>query len=93
MVRAREILAFSLFVFAAALGLAGQPIWTSALVGTALAAVAFARQHTLRERFAAVGASDVLSTAHLASFASALLFCTAAWAIGAGLRFAILVNQ
>lgn len=93
MSRARESLAFSLFVLAAALGVAGQPIWTSALVGTALGAVAFARQHALRERFIAVGASEVLSTAHLASFASAVLFCAAAWAVGAGLRFAMLVAQ
>jgi hypothetical protein len=93
MSRARESFAFSLFVLAAALGASGQPFWTSALVGTALAALALVRQHELRERFAAVGASDVLSTAHLASFASAMLFCAAAWAVGAGLRFAMLVSQ
>ncbi|PPD06876.1 MAG: hypothetical protein CTY28_11620 [Hyphomicrobium sp.] len=93
MSRARESFAFSLFVLAAALGVAGQPIWTSALVGTALGAVAFARQYALRERFAAVGASEVLGTAHLASFASALLFCAAAWAVGAGLRLGLLLTQ
>lgn len=74
-----------LYIFCIATACAGLlqwPIWTALIGGTAIAAVSIAEQAKLHTRFAAVGAGDVLATAHLASLASGWLAGIASWGLG-----------
>ena len=74
-----------LYVFAFATAVAGllqMPLWTALIGGTAIALVNIAEETRLRTRFAAVGATDVLTTAHLACLATGWIGGTAAWALG-----------
>ena len=74
-----------LYIFSIATACAGLlqwPVWTALIGGTAIAAVSFAEQAKLRPRFAAVDASNVLTTAHLACLATGWLAGLAAWGLG-----------
>jgi hypothetical protein len=74
-----------LYVFAFATAVAGllqYPLWVALIGGSAIALVNIAEEAKLRARFAAIGASDVLITAHLASFAIGWAGGLAAWGVG-----------
>ena len=74
-----------LYVFAFATAVAGLlqwPLWIALVGGTAIALVNIAEEAKLRPRFATVGASDVLTTAHLACLATGWFGGLAAWALG-----------
>jgi hypothetical protein len=63
-------------------GLLQWPIWTALIGGTAIAAVSAAEQAKLHTRFAAIGAGNVLASAHLASLAIGWLAGIASWGLG-----------
>lgn len=74
-----------LYIFCIATACAGllqYPVWTALIGGTAIAAVNIAEQTKLRTRFAEVGASDVLTTAHLACLATGWVAGVASWGLG-----------
>ena len=71
------------FCFATACaGLLQWPAWTALIGGSVIAAVSIAEQAKLRARFAAIGAGDVLMTAHLACLATGWLAGIACWGLG-----------
>jgi hypothetical protein len=78
----RALLLYVLAVATAIAGLLQWPLWTALIGGTAIALVHIVEEAKLRTRFAAVGASDVLTAAHLASLAMGWLAGLAAWALG-----------
>jgi hypothetical protein len=88
--RAQNAISFTAIITAAAMGVVGLPVWTSAICCAVLAVLATLRQAKLRHRFSAVGASELLLTAHAASFMNALLTAVAAWGVGALLREVLL---
>src|SRR5262249_47091810 len=74
-----------LYIFSiatACAGLLNLPVWTALIGGTAIAGVSIVEQAKLRTRFAAIVASDVLTTAHLASLAMGWIAGIACWALG-----------
>ena len=71
------------FVLATAVaGLFHCPVWAAIFGGTAIGLIQIAEEGKLRARFAALGPSDVLTTAHLASLATGWAAGLAAWALG-----------
>lgn len=76
------VLLYILAIATACAGLLQWPIWSALIGGTAIAAVNIAEQERLRVRFAAVGASEILTAAHLVSLAIGWLGGSAAWLVG-----------
>jgi hypothetical protein len=76
------LLLYFFCIATACAGLLQYPVWTALIGGTAIAAVSIAEQAKLRARFAQVGASDVLTTAHLACLATGWVAGVASWALG-----------
>ena len=77
--------ALLLYIFCIATACAGLldlPIWTALVGGTAIAVLSIVEQTKLRARFAAVDATDVLTTAHFASLAIGWLAGIASWGLG-----------
>jgi hypothetical protein len=66
----------------AAIGYFGGTPWSILVGGLGLALTSLAQQQRLRPRFAAVGATDVLALAGLASFANACLAAGGAYILG-----------
>jgi hypothetical protein len=91
--RAHVIFAMCLLLAATVSGLAGGPIWTSIPIGIGLALVPLLEQRKLHARFESVGATDVLTTAHLASIANGCIAAIAAWGVGILLRLLLLAVQ
>ena len=84
--RTRHAIAIGLIAGAAIIGLAGLSVLLAMVAGGGLAVIALREQQKLRARFALVGSSSVLSTAHLASLANSCVTALAAWGVGAVLR-------
>ena len=87
--RAQHYLAVLSVVSSIILGLAGLPIWSCAVGGLCLTAIAIREHEKLRPRFMSVGATGMLAMANLASFADGFLVCIAAWCLGAAFRFVL----
>ena len=88
--RMQTTLACAITLASACAGLLNAPVWTFLICGSGLALIAIWDQQKLRTRFAAVGASEVLSSAHLASLADACVVSAAAWGVGMLLRAVVL---
>lgn len=88
--RALNAISLAAVITAAAMGVLGLTVWTSAICCAILASLTTWRQAKLRQRFVAVGAREHLLTAHAASLMNALLTAVAAWGIGALLRQVLL---
>jgi hypothetical protein len=74
-----------LYIFSTATACAGLfnlSLWTALIGGSAIAAVSIAEQAKLRTRFAAIDASEVLTTAHVAALAMGWIAGIACWALG-----------
>jgi hypothetical protein len=74
-----------LYIFSiatACAGLLNWPLWTALIGGTAIAGISILEQSRLRARFAEIEASDVLTTAHLATLAMGWAAGVACWALG-----------
>ena len=81
--RRSPLIGHYIIMFVTAFGaLFGAPFWAALLGGTVLALIEVVEQDKLRSRFAAIGASDVLATAHLSALAVGWLAGTAAWCLG-----------
>lgn len=60
----------------------GAPWWVALVSGTAISLLSIGEYQKLRARFAAVGATDMLTTSALAGFATACISAVAAFALG-----------
>ncbi len=76
------MLGYAIVVSTALLALAGAPWWSALVGGCALSLISIWEQEKLRARFAAVGASDMLTVSALASLATACMATSAAFALG-----------
>ncbi len=81
------MIAYICIVLSAALGYLNGPWWTALFVGLAIALLGIAEQQKLRARFAAVGATEVLMAASLASVANALVTVGGAFVMGRLVRW------
>jgi len=77
-----SLLLYIFSIATACAGLLNLPAWTALIGGTAIAAVSIAEQAKLRTRFAAIDASEVLTTAHLATITIGWIAGIACWALG-----------
>lgn len=81
------ILATSLAAFA------GAPVWAAFPGAVLLFSLSLAEQRKFSARFAAIGASYMLTSAAWQSAGEALIAAGAAYGLGAALRFGLVVTQ
>jgi hypothetical protein len=82
-------LAAAIISACAVAALAGFPFWTCLAGGLCLTLVSVWNHEKLRPRFVAVGSTQMLMTANLASLADSCLVTAAAWCLGAAFRFVL----
>jgi hypothetical protein len=70
-------------------GLAGISAWSFLVGGLCLSLASLWDQEKLRPRFVAIGATNMLATANLASVADGFFVSGAAWCLGAAFRFVV----
>ena len=76
------MISYSTIVFTAFAGLVSAPWWFAVISGCALSLIGIWEQQKLRARFAAVGASEMLTASALASLATACITTGAAYILG-----------
>lgn len=76
------MVSYSIIVSTAFAGVAAAPWWFVVISGCALSLVSIWEQQKLRARFAAVGASEVLTASALASLATACITAGIAYVLG-----------
>jgi hypothetical protein len=82
-------LAFICIISVATIGYFNGTPWSIVFAALALALMSIAEQQKLRARFAAVGATDVLTLAGLASLVNACLAAGAAYIMGRVIGWAL----
>jgi hypothetical protein len=85
--RAQACLATTVVVGSALAGLLGLPFWAFLAAGSALSLISIWEQEKLRPRFAALGSTNMLTMAHLASVTDSCLVAASAWGVGLLFRF------
>jgi hypothetical protein len=83
------LLAYGCIIIVATTGYFNGTFWSVLVGGLALALTSIIEQQKLRARFAAVGATDVLAFAGLASLANACLTAGAAYIMGRTIGWAL----
>jgi hypothetical protein len=79
----------SLVLASVIVGLVGLPVWLSVLCGLSLSLIAIRDQERLRPRFVSVRATNLVTTANMASLAESCLVTGVAWCLGAGFKFVL----
>jgi hypothetical protein len=87
--RAQIALAAGIVAGSAIAGLLGVSFWVFMACGISLSLISLWDQEKLRPRFAAVGATSMLTMANLASLADSCLVTGAAWCVGVVFRFVL----
>lgn len=81
------MLALATIIVVTFCGLSGTPMWTIPAATIALASVSYARHQMLFRRAADLGMQEAIDQTLVASLLNAFIACSAAYAMGAALRF------